>query len=444
MKKITLPLLVVFLLFQACNKSNNREAGTEDTVTTSSDKTEVTTIELPPPHATKSTVKYSKVIGWPEGKTPQAPSGFTVTTFASGLKSPRNIYVAPNGDVFVALANTESKGSGKIADAVTGKKDSQYTGKSVNQVIVFRDTNRDDKPDLQHTFLAGLEQPFGMLILGNFFYVANTNGVWRYPYKEGQTSIEAKGEKVLALPAGGYNNHWTRNLLANNDDSKIYIAVGSDSDHGEHGFDKEIRRANILEINPDGSGERIYASGLRNPVGIDWAPGSNALWTVVNERDELGDELVPDYLTAVKEGGFYGWPYAYFGQHLDPRIKKKDQKPELVQKAIIPDVPLESHSSSMGLVFYTHTKLPPKYHNGAFVTQHGSWNRSTFSGYKVLFVPFTNGKPSAPPEDFLTGFIADEEKSEVYGRPVATAVLKSGNLLVTDDASGVIWLVGVR
>lgn len=284
--------------------------------------------------------------------------------------------------------------------------------------------------------------PFGMLILDNYFYIANTDGLFRFPYSAGDLKLRGNGTKILELPAGGYNNHWTRNLLANADGSKIYVSVGSASNNAEHGMEVEKRRANILEINPDGTGEQIYASGLRNPVGMDWNPANNELWTAVNERDDLGDELVPDYITSVKRGGFYGWPYSYYGQIADPRMK--GQGKELVAKAIIPDVSVGAHTASLGFAFYNQDAFPAKYRNGAFVGQHGSWNRSKLSGYKVLFVPFKNGKPSGKPEDFLTGFIANEEKAEVYGRPVAVTVMKDGSLLVNDDSGNTIWRVAVK
>jgi len=293
---------------------------------------------------------------------------------------------------------------------------------------------------MREIFLEKLNKPLGMLVLKGYFYVANTDGLYRYPYKDGETKITSKGQKIVDLPAGGYNNHWTRNLLANADGSKIYISVGSASNVADHGIDEEKRRANILEINPDGSGERIYASGLRNPVGMGWAPGSNVLWTAVNERDKLGDELVPDYITSVKDGGFYGWPYAYFGQNEDPR--RKGERPDLVAKTIVPDVPVGSHTASLGLAFYNKTQFPAKYHNGVFVGQHGSWNRSTLSGYKVVFVPFENGKPAGKPEDFLTGFAESEKK--VYGRPVGVTVMNDGSLLVNDDSGNVIWRVSAK
>jgi glucose/arabinose dehydrogenase len=278
-------------------------------------------------------------------------------------------------------------------------------------------------------------------VLGGHFYVANTDALIQYPYKAGQTVISETGKKILDLPAGGYNNHWTRNIIASPDGKKIMISVGSGSNNGENGMDKEIRRANILEINPDGTGEKVYASGLRNPVGMDYYPGTTTLWTVVNERDELGDDLVPDYLTNVKRDGFYGWPYAYFGANEDPRMK--GQRPDLVKKTIVPDVDLGSHTASLGLTFYDHKAFPEKYQTGAFIGQHGSWNRSELSGYKVVFIPFKDGKPSGKPEDFLTGFIDDEKKSRVHGRPVGVTVLADGSLLVADDSSNTIWQVSV-
>ena len=356
---------------------------------------------------------------------PTAPEGFVVSEYATGLDSPRWAYVLPNGDVAVAEAATEKDGK-----------------KSSNRVILFRDTNKDGKPEQKTTLLSGLNQPFGMLVAGNYFYVANTDGLWRYPYKSGQTTLSGSGEKLLDLPAGGYNNHWTRNLLASPDGRKIYISVGSGSNAAENGMENEVRRANILEINPDGTGERIFAAGLRNPVGMAWQPGTGRLWTAVNERDALGDELVPDYITSVREGGFYGWPYAYFGPHEDPRLKDQ-MKPELVKKTIVPDKAMGAHTASLGLAFYEGRIFPEKYHNGAFVGQHGSWNRTEFSGYKVVFVPFTGGKPGQA-EDFLTGFIADPAKSEVYGRPVGVFNLPDGSLLVTDDAAGKLWRVSVK
>ena len=391
------------------------------------------------PSPGKSHIQLSKVLGWPEGKTPVAPPGFVVTKFADSLKSVRWIYVAPSGDIFVSLANTESKGLGKVKDAISGQSKSQHRDKSPNSIILFK--NGD--PHKRTLFLSGLKQPFGMLVLGKYFYVANTDGLLRFPYEGNEAVMTKPGTQILELPRGGYNNHWTRNLLANASGTKIYITVGSGSNVAEHGMENEIRRANILEINPDGSGERIFASGLRNPVGMDWSPESQQLWTAVNERDELGDDLVPDYLTHVEDGGFYGWPFSYFGQNLDSRIKPEDQRPDLVSRALVPDVRLGSHTASLGLAFYDQKKFPVRYRNGAFVGQHGSWNRSKLAGYRVVFIPFSKGVPAGPVEDFLTGFIITEGKDEVYGRPVGVAVTPAGALLVADDAGDVIWKVDV-
>lgn len=375
--------------------------------------------ELPPPYASKSVVNNSLVVGWTKGKTPVAPEGFTVRKLADGFKSPRWVYVAPNGDLFVSEAATH--------------------GTSANQVSILQDQDKDGVYETRDVFLSQLNQPFGMLVLDTFFYVANTDGLWMYPYETGAKAVKGAGRKILDLPAGGYNNHWTRNIIASPDGKKIYVSVGSGSNVGENGMQHEVRRANILVVNPDGSDEKVYAAGLRNPVGMDFEPGTQILWTAVNERDELGDDLVPDYITSVKEGGFYGWPYAYFGQHEDPRLKGKE--PDLVAKSIVPDVAVGSHTASLGLCFYDHTAFPSKYRNGAFVAQHGSWNRSKLSGYKIVFVPFSDGRPAGAPEDFLTGFIADPKKSRVNGRPVGVAVSPKGSLLVTDDASNTIWEV---
>lgn len=394
-------------------------------------------LNLPAPSS--SHTRFSKIIGWPAGKTPIPPEGFKVTKYANNLSNPRWIYVGPNGDVFVAMATTNLKAKDKAAADASGKTASQNLNQSANSIVLFRDTNQDGKPDISKVFISGLNQPFGMLVIGDSFYVANTDGLLRFSYKIGDTEVKTKGEMILKLPAGGYNNHWTRNIISNAIQSKIYVSVGSGSNVAEHGIENEKRRANILEINPDGSGERIYASGLRNPVGMDWNPTTKILWTAVNERDGLGDDLVPDYITGLKVGGFYGWPYAYFGQHEDPRMK--GQRTDLVNKAIVPDYPLGAHTASLGLLFYRGDVFPEKYKNGAFIGQHGSWNRSEIVGYKVIFVPFKGGNPSGKEEDFLTGFIADEEKAEVYGRPVCVAELQDGSILVSDDAANTLWRV---
>ncbi|WP_335966141.1 sorbosone dehydrogenase family protein [Galbibacter sp. PAP.153] len=422
MKRTISVLCLSFLVF-ACKQNPKKEASEATTEavkdSTPTVKTAIGSMELPAPYATRSISKNSKVVAWPENKTPQAPEGFTVTRFADGLKHPRWTYIAPNGDIFVAEANT-------------GKD-------SANQITLLRDTNNDDVVDERHVFLEGLHQNFGMLVLDGYFYVANTDGLMRFPYKEGDNKITSEGEKITDLPAGGYNNHWTRNIITNDAKDKIFVSVGSGSNAGENGMEYEENRAAILTVNPDGSNKAVFASGIRNPVGMDWNPVTRELWTAVNERDGLGDNLVPDYITSVKKGGWYGWPYSYYGAVNDQRWEE-DPHQDMVNKAIVPDVPVGSHTASLGLVFYTADQFPGEYKNGAFVGQHGSWNRANFSGYKVLFVPFKDGKPQQP-KDFLTGFIKSDEDAEVYGRPVDVSVTPNGALLVNDDDSGIIWKV---
>ncbi|WP_178984649.1 PQQ-dependent sugar dehydrogenase [Winogradskyella helgolandensis] len=382
-------------------------------------QTAIGEVILPKPYATESVRKENSLVDWPEGKMPMAPDGFTVTKFADGFQNPRWTYIAPNGDLFVCEANTKD---------------------SAGLITVLRDKNNDGTIELRETFLDDLKQPLGMLIIDDYFYVANTDGLYKYPYKSGLTALDpTKGKKIVDLPAGGYNHHWTRNIITNKTQDKIYISVGSASNVGEYGMDEEVRRANILEVDLNGANEKIYASGLRNPVGMDWNPVNGELWTAVNERDELGDNLVPDYVTSVKKGGFYGWPYAYFGSIEDPRLE--GEAPDLVAKTIIPDVSVGPHTASLGLTFYEDGNFPAKYKNGIFVGQHGSWNRSVLSGYRVVFIPFENGNPAGEPEDFLTGFIADDNDTDVYGRPVCVAVTPSGDLLVNDDSGNTIWKV---
>ena len=378
---------------------------------------------LPEPFATESVRKRSVVVGWPEGHMPSALPGFEVTLFADDLDNPRQLYVLPNGDVLAAESIRERLDQGRV---------------SASRITLLRDADQNGKPEVREVFLSGLNMPFGMQLVGDTFYVGNTDGLVRYPYQPGQRRITAKGEKILDLPAGG---HYTRNVVANADGTRLFISVGSGSNVDEDGEDaKDPRRAAILEVNPDGSDMRVFASGLRNPVGLAWEPVTNALWTVVNERDRLGDELVPDFLTSVRDGSFYGWPYSYFGQNEEPR--KKGERPDLVAMAIPPDFALGSHRAPLGLVFYEGASFPEQYHGGAFVGLHGSWNRSEFVGYKVTFIPFENGQPSGPMQDFLTGFISNEAASEVYGRPVGVAVMADGSLLVADDGGNKIWRVG--
>jgi glucose/arabinose dehydrogenase len=394
---------------------------------------------LPPPYATPSATKFPKVVAWPAGSAPAAPSGFTVDVLAADLLSPRWLYVLPNNDVLVAQSRTEH--IAKLEPEQERQlRQSGSLGPSPNQLTLLRDADGDGRFELRKAFLTGLTQPFGMLLLNGWLYVANTDGVVRYRYTAGDTHVAGAAEKIAALPAGGYNNHWTRNIVASPTGDAIYISVGSQTNADEEGLDAaEPHRAAVLRMNSDGSGLRVFASGLRNPNGMDWAPGTQTLWTVVNERDMLGDDLVPDFLTSLREGGFYGWPFSYFGQHRDPR--QPGRRPDLVARAIVPDMAIGAHTASLGLVFYRGQSFPSRFHGGAFIGQHGSWNRSTFSGYRVGFVPFASGRPSGPMEDFLTGFIASEARSEVHGRPVGLAVLRDGSLLVADDAGGRVWRV---
>lgn len=427
---ILIPLILgslVSTVFISCKSNSEKKMDTvnekqkEKVQTGETVMTAIGELKLPAPYATESVRNSNSMVDWPENTMPTVPEGFTVTKYADGFDYPRWSYYSPNGDLFVSESNTrDSKG----------------------KITILRDKNNDGKFEVRETFLDGLNQPFGMLVIGKNFYIGNTDGLYKYPYDAGQTSLnDVEGAKIVELPAGGYNNHWTRNIITNKAQDKIYISVGSASNVGEHGMEEEKRRANILVVNLDGSNEQIYASGLRNPVGMDWNPANGELWTAVNERDKLGDNLVPDYATSVKEGGFYGWPYSYFGQIEDPRLKGK--APEMVEKAIIPDVSLGPHTASLGFAFYDGITFPEKYKNGAFVGQHGSWNRAVLSGYKVVFIPFANGKPQQP-EDFLTGFIADKNGNDVYGRPVGVTVTPQGDLLVNDDSGKTLWKVSYK
>ena len=379
---------------------------------------------------------------WPKGRTPQAPKGFTVTRYAS-LVHPRWIYVLPNGDVLVAQSSTIKTPPQSMEDRIHYflERHTNVIVDSPNRITLLRDSNHDGIVDRTTTFLSGgLDRPFGMLLLNGNFYVADTGSVRVYPYRDGETQITAKGRKILDLPVGGYNNHWTRNLLARADGKKIYVTVGSGSNAGEYGMENDKGRANILEINPDGTGKRIYAAGIRNPNGLAYEPQSGQLWTVSNERDFLGDDLVPDFLTRVRDGDFYGWPWSYWGQHLDARVKP--QRPDMVAKAKAPDYALGAHVAALGLAFYTADMFPAPYRGGAFIGEHGSWNRSPYVGYKVVYVPFKNAMPSGPPQDFLTGFLPRD--GTAYGRPVGVVVAPDGALLVADDTGNSIWRVAVK
>ena len=397
---------------------------------------------LPPPTQTLfPTVHIAPAQGWPDGLKPSSPTGTAVTRFAAGLDHPRWVYVLPNGDVLVAETNAPPK-----PDDGTGikgwimKRVMKRAGAGVpsaNRITLLRDADGDGVAETRTTFLEGLNSPFGMVLVGNDFYVANSDAVMRFPYSAGDTRITAAGTKVVDLPGGPLNHHWTKNIIASRDGTRLYVTTGSNSNVAEHGMDKEVGRAAIWEVDPRSGQYRIFASGLRNPNGLAWEPVTGALWTVVNERDELGSDLVPDYLTSVKDGGFYGWPYSYFGSHVDTRVKPP--RPDLVAKAIVPDYALGAHVAPLGLAYSEGAKLPSAFASGMFVGEHGSWNRRPRSGYKVVFVPFKGGKPSGEPLDVLTGFVSAE--GNAYGRPVGVAIDKRGALLVADDVGNVIWRV---
>ena len=397
--------------------------------------------ELPPPVQTfLPTVVLARAKGWPDGVTPKPAADFSVKAFATGLDHPRWLYVLPNGDVLVAESDAPPQpGIGGISGWLM-KMGMRWAGAAVpsaNRITLLRDADGDGEAETKTAFLTGLNSPIGMALIGKDFYVANTDSVMRFPYENGATSITAPGEKIADLPAGPVNLHWVKNIVASPDGKHLYVGVGSNSNLGENGMENEEDRAAIHEIDLATGTSRLFASGLRNPVGLAFQPDSGALWTTVNERDELGSDLVPDYMTAVQESGFYGWPYSYYGQHLDPRVQP--QRPDLVAEAIVPDYALGPHTASLGLAFYDGTLFPEHYRGGAFIGQHGSWNRKPPSGYKVIFVPFEGGRPSGQPEDILTGFL--NEDGDAYGRPVGVAIDKSGALLVADDVGNAVWRV---
>ncbi|QBQ39416.1 sorbosone dehydrogenase family protein [Pseudoduganella plicata] len=387
------------------------------------------------------TVNVAPVDVWKGNAKPAAPAGFTVTAYARDLAHPRWLYVLPNGDVLVAETNAppkpeDSKGiKGKIMQ-MQMKKAGAVTP-SANRITLLRDVDANGAAKTRSVFLKNLNSPFGMTLVGKDFYVANSDAVMRFPYEEGKTAITAAGAKVMSLPAGPLNHHWTKNIVASPDGKFLYMTVGSNSNVAENGIDKEEGRAAIWELERATGKSRLFATGLRNPNGMAWEPKTKALWTVVNERDELGNDLVPDYMTSVKDGGFYGWPYSWYGPNVDARVK--EPRPDLVAKAIVPDYALGAHTASLGLTFYEGSAFPASYHGGAFIGMHGSWNRKPHSGYKVVFVPFADGKPAGPPQDFLTGFLTRDEKAA--GRPVGVAVARDGALLVADDVGNVIWRV---
>ena len=393
---------------------------------------------LPAPRSSLlPTVNIAPAKGWPQGSAPQAASGLRVAAFASGLDHPRWLLTLPNGDVLVAETNAPPKpDDGNGIKGWVMKLVMKRAGAGVpsaNRITLLRDTNGDGVADMRTVLLEGLNSPFGMALVGSDLYVANSDAVMRFPFTVGDTRITQPGVKVVDLPAGRINHHWTKNLIANADGSKLYVTVGSNSNVAERGMAAEAERAAIWEVDTKTGAHRVFASGLRNPNGMAWAGGT--LFTVVNERDEIGSDLVPDYMTSVRDGGFYGWPYSYYGQHVDVRVKP--QQPELVARALVPDYALGPHTASLGLVSSEGTSLPAAFAHGMFIGQHGSWNRSPHSGYKVIFVPFVGGKPAGDAVDVLTGFLSGD--GDALGRPVGVALDKTGALLVADDVGNVIW-----
>ncbi|HJV40910.1 sorbosone dehydrogenase family protein [Caulobacter sp.] len=407
---------------------------------------------LPEPrHSLIPTVKVSDVVGWPAGVTPSAPAGFQVQRFAAGLDHPRWLLVLPNGDVLVAETNAPPKkepphGIKGFFEKMLMKKAGAGVP-SANRITLLRDADHDGVAEVKTPFLTNLYSPFGMALVGDTLYVANADAIVAFPYQAGETKITAAPRKVTDLPGGPINHHWTKNIIASRDGSKLYATVGSNSNVGENGIENETDRAAILEVDLATGARRVFASGLRNPVGLSWNPANGELWTAVNERDELGNDLVPDYMTSVREGGFYGWPYSYYGRHVDKRVKDRDRRPDLVERAIVPDYALGAHTASLGLTFYEGAPnqeggFPARYKGGVFVGQHGSWNRKPQAGYKVIFVPFGGGKPAGPTEDFLTGFL--DAKGKAQGRPVGVTVDPSGALLVADDVGNAVWRVSAK
>lgn len=410
------------------------------------------TPELPPPTSTLiPTLNIAPAIGWTDTAGPTAPEGFAVTPLARGLDHPRMVYTLPNGDVLVVESNkppppegSHDGGDGlmariraKVQEVVQNRAGAGVP--SANRITLLRDSNGDGVADVRQVFMENLNSPFGVVLVGNELFIANADALVKVPYAEGQTTVTATPTRVTDLPAG-INHHWTKDVVANSDGSKLYVTVGSNSNAGENGLAAEEGRAAVWEVDPKTGQKRLFAGGLRNPAAAAWEPESKSLWVVVNERDELGSDLVPDYLTSVKEGAFYGWPWSYYGGHVDNRVVP--QRPDMVAKAIAPDYALGSHRAPLGVVFSSPRGMPAQFANGVFIGEHGSWNRKPLAGYKVVFVPFVGGRPSGPPVDFLTGFLNADQKAQ--GRPVGVALDKSGALLVADDVGNTVWRVAKK
>jgi glucose/arabinose dehydrogenase len=405
---------------------------------------------LPKPHEELiAAVGVPNVVGWKDEQAPTVPHGFQIQAMATGLSNPRNVYPLPNGDVLVV--ETDRIGSEPVdrpkdpirdfimnmAHGGGGAKETSGSAAKPQRITLLRDADGDGKPELKSVLVDHLVSPFGVVVVGNDLYVADTDGILRFPFTPGQTTITAPPQKIIDLPGGLIDHHWTKSLTASPDGSKLYAGVGSNSNVQERGSEAETNRAAIWEVDPKTGAYRVFASGLRNPNGLTFYPGTNTLWTVVNERDELGPNLVPDYMTSVRPGAFYGWPYSYYGQHVDPRVRP--QRPDLVGKAIPPDYALSSHVAPLGLAFYTGSSFPALFKGGAFVGEHGSWNRNVLNGYRVVFIRFAGGKPVGKPHNFVTGFI--DKDGNARGRPVGVAIDRTGALLIADDVGGTVWRV---
>jgi glucose/arabinose dehydrogenase len=391
---------------------------------------------LPPMHVASTTK-------WQDGETPNVAAGLKITAFATGLVHPRQPYALPNGDVLVVESSGPPEPIHRPKDLIMGwiQGFAGAGAKGANRITLLRDADGDGKPELRTVLVDKLISPFGVVAMGGYLYVANTDAIVRYPFTPGQTRITEPGVKLTDLPGGPIDHHWTKSLVASPDGKHLFVGVGSNSNITENGIGAELNRAAIWEVDVANGASRIFASGLRNPNGLSINPASKQLWAVVNERDELGPDLVPDYMTSVREGGFYGWPYSYWGQHVDPRVMP--QRPDLVAKAVVPDYSLSSHVAPLGMAFYASGTLPARFAGGAFVGEHGSWNRGNFNGYKVVFIPFAGGKPNGKPEDIVTGFLGKDEKARA--RPVGLSVDRSGALLIADDFGNTVWrLTGAR
>ena len=384
-------------------------------------------------------MKIARTVPWGANETPTVPAGLQVHALATGLTHPRSLYVLPDGDVLVVESSGPPEPIHRPKNLIMGlvQGAAGAGAKGANRITLLRDADGDGKPEIRTVFLDHLTSPFGVALVGTTLYVADTDAIVAYPYTPGATRIAAPGTRLTDLPGGPIDHHWTKSLLASPDGTKLYVGVGSNSNITENGIGAELDRAAIWEVDRASGAHRIFASGLRNPNGLQWQPGTGTLWAVVNERDELGPNLVPDYMTSVRDGGFYGWPYSYYGRHLDPRVMP--QRPDLVARAIVPDYALGSHVAPLGLAFYTGSNLPAGYRGGAFVGEHGSWDRSPLNGYKVVFVPFAGGKPDGTARDVVTGFL--DAAGHARGRPVGLAVDRFGALLVADDLGNTVWRI---